>query len=74
MKWTDNSITKDILFKDLKVGEGFETDEYKGILIYNENEPEEIMIICSCCGGVYPLDEVDSYEKYPTWVDFSAEI
>ena len=51
-----------------------ETDEYKGILIYNENEPEEIMIICSCCGGAYPLDEVDSYEKYPTWVDFSAEI
>ena len=27
MKWTDKSITKDILFKDLKVGEGFETDE-----------------------------------------------
>lgn len=27
MKWTDNSITKDILFKDLKVGEDFETDE-----------------------------------------------
>lgn len=27
MKWTDNSITKNILFKDLKVGEGFETDE-----------------------------------------------
>lgn len=27
MKWTDDSITKDILFKDLKVGEGFETDE-----------------------------------------------
>lgn len=27
MKWTDNSITKDTLFKDLKVGEGFETDE-----------------------------------------------
>lgn len=30
MKRTDNSITKDILFKDfkdLKVGEGFETDE-----------------------------------------------
>lgn len=27
MKWTDYSITKDILFKDLKVGEGFETDE-----------------------------------------------
>lgn len=27
MKWTDNSITKDILFKDLKVGEGFETDK-----------------------------------------------
>ena len=27
MKWTDNSITKDILFEDLKVGEGFEKDE-----------------------------------------------
>lgn len=27
MKWTDNSITKGILFKDLKVGEGFEIDE-----------------------------------------------
>lgn len=27
MKWTDNSITKGILFKDLKVGEGFEKDE-----------------------------------------------
>lgn len=51
-----------------------ETDEYNGILIYNENEPEEIMIICSCCGGIFPLDRVDSYEKYPTWVDFSAEI
>ena len=27
MKWTDNSIKKDVLFKDLKVGEGFEEDE-----------------------------------------------
>lgn len=27
MKWTDNSIKKDILFKDLKIGEGFEEDE-----------------------------------------------
>lgn len=27
MKWTDNSITKDILFEDLKVGEVFEKDE-----------------------------------------------
>ena len=51
-----------------------ETDEYNGILIYNENEPEESIIICSCCGGVYPLDRVDSYERYSIWVDFSAEI
>lgn len=51
-----------------------ETDEHNGILVYNENEPEESMIICSCCGGVYPLDKVDNYKKYPTWVDFSAEI
>lgn len=27
MKWTDSLIKKDILFKDLKVGEGFEKDE-----------------------------------------------
>lgn len=51
-----------------------ETDEYNGILVYNKNEPEESIIICSCCGGVFPLDIVDSYEKYPIWVDFPAEI
>lgn len=27
MKWTDNSIKKDILFKELEIGEGFEKDE-----------------------------------------------
>lgn len=27
MKWTDNSITKDILFKDLKIGDGFEDSD-----------------------------------------------
>lgn len=26
MKWTDNLIRKDIFFKDLKIGEGFEID------------------------------------------------
>jgi hypothetical protein len=51
-----------------------EKDEYNGILVYNENEPEESIIICSCCGGIFPLNIVESYEKYPTWVDFSAEI
>ena len=51
-----------------------ETDEYNGILVYNENEPEDSIIICSCCGGIFLLDTVESYEKYPTWVDFSAEI
>lgn len=24
MKWTDNSIKKDVLFKDLEIGDGFE--------------------------------------------------
>ena len=29
MKWTDNSIKKDILFKELEIGEGFEdSDSY----------------------------------------------
>ena len=27
MKWTDSLIRKDILFKDLKVGEGFEDSD-----------------------------------------------
>lgn len=52
----------------------YETAESNGILVYNENEPEESIIICSCCGGVYPLYKVDNHKKYPTWVDFSAEI
>lgn len=51
-----------------------ETVKHNGILVYNENKPEESIIICSCCGGVYPLYKVDYYEKYPTWVDFSTEI
>lgn len=51
-----------------------EKDEYNGILVYKENEPEESIIICSCCGRIFPLDTIESYEKYPTWVDFSAEI
>lgn len=52
----------------------YETDESKGILVYNENKPEESIIICSCCGGVFPLDGIDYYKKYPTWVDFSSKI
>lgn len=27
MKWTDNSIIKDVLFKDLKIGESFEDSD-----------------------------------------------
>lgn len=27
MKWTDNSIIKDVLFKDLKIGDGFEDSD-----------------------------------------------
>lgn len=27
MKWTDSLIIKNVFFKDLKVGEGFEIDE-----------------------------------------------
>lgn len=27
MKWTDNSIIKRILFKDLKIGDGFEDSD-----------------------------------------------
>lgn len=51
-----------------------ENNEHNGILVYNEDYSEDSIIICSCCGGTFPLDIVESYEKYPTWVDFSAEI
>lgn len=68
-KYCYNAETYQVKFKPID-----EKDEYNGILVYNENEPKESMFICSCCGGIFPLDEVDSYKKYPTWVDFSAEI
>lgn len=51
-----------------------EKDKYNGILIYNEIKPEENIIVCACCGGVFPMDLIESCERYPTWVDFSEEI
>lgn len=28
---------------------------------------KESMIICSCCGGIFSLNTIENYEKYPTW-------
>ena len=29
---------------------------------------------CACCGGIFPMDEIEKCERYPTWVNFSEEI
>ena len=32
-------------------------------------------IICACCGGVFPIDEIDGpIIEYADWVDFSDYI
>lgn len=37
MKWTDSLVRKDIFFKDLKVGEGFETGEILYIKVSDDS-------------------------------------
>lgn len=36
MKWTDSLIIKNVFFKDLKVGEGFEDNNFLYIKISND--------------------------------------
>lgn len=31
-------------------------------------------IICGCCGGIIPINEVDAILEYLNWVDFSEFI
>ena len=45
-----------------------ETEFFGGILVNDE------YIICGCCGGVVPLDEVAEMEPYKNWVNISNEI
>ena len=37
-------------------------------------DPENDYIICGCCGGIFQLDDVESYICYPSWLDISEEI
>lgn len=59
MKWTDNSITKDILFKELKIGEGFEDSDSLYIKIGNDRAFDVINdedIVFDCAIKVTPRD------------------
>lgn len=59
MKWTDNSIKKDILFKELEIGEGFEDsdslyikiDDYSAFDVINDEN-----ITFGCDRKVIPRD------------------
>lgn len=51
-----------------------EDEEFNGILVYNKAKPEDSFVICACCGGIFPMDEIEKCERYPTWVNFSEEI
>ncbi len=47
-----------------------------GILV--KGAPDGDFIICGCCGGIFPLDEMDSPDfdvvPFSEWVDLNAEI
>lgn len=47
-----------------------------GILV--EGAQDGDFIICGCCGGIIPLDEIDDPDfnmvPFPYWVDLNAEI
>lgn len=53
------------------------------VAFHSENDDSDVVnggiahgdyIICGCCGGVVPMDEVDYLVVYDNWVDFSSEI
>ena len=54
--------TKQVCFR----AEG-ETEFFGGILVNDE------YVICGCCGGVVPIDEVAEMELYKNWVNISDE-
>lgn len=59
MKWTDNSIKKDILFKELEIGEGFE-DSYSYYIKIGDDRAFDVIndenIAFSCARKVTPRD------------------
>lgn len=59
MKWTDNSIKKDILFKELEIGEGFEDSDSYYIKICDDRAFDVINdenIAFGCARKVIPRD------------------
>lgn len=45
-----------------------EDEFFGGILVDDE------YVICGCCGGVVPIDEIAQMESYHHWVNISDEI
>lgn len=45
-----------------------EEEFFGGILVDNE------YVICGCCGGVIPIDEIAQMKPYKIWVNISHEI
>lgn len=59
MKWTDNLIKKDILFKELEIGEGFEDSDSYYIKIGDDRAFDVINdenIAFGCARKVTPRD------------------
>lgn len=47
-------------------------DEENGILV--EEDENDIFVICGCCGGKFPIDEIKITKYYNSWVNFSEYI
>lgn len=59
MKWTDNLIITDVLFKDLKIGDGFEDSDSLYIKIGDDRAFDVINdenIVFGCAIKVTPRD------------------
>lgn len=54
-----------------------ESNVLGGLYVFTNGQSEDKendYIICGCCGGVFRLEDVESYSIYPNWVDISNEI
>lgn len=57
MRWTDNLITTEVLFKDLKIGEGFEDSDSLYIKISDDRAFDvinDVSITFGCARKVTP--------------------
>ena len=56
-------VCKQVKFKDMKKGEF-----HGGIQLENGD------VVCGCCGGIVPRDEVEVIETYKDWLNLDEEI